>query len=159
MWLKFIIQRSVFSFLLNLLTELALNKFLLQNLLCLFLSFVFHLPKSSKLFFRWYREWIFQFFCCCYLKRWWDGYVGLQLIHAGQTYYGWVRMDVNVTAGSASMTIKDYAYNSIPNQPILAGQTTATGIIENYLASSEIFFQILPLINWQLRMDNWKLKV
>ncbi len=65
-----------------------------------------------------------------------DGYVGLQLINAGQTYYGWVRMDVTVSLSSASMTIKDYAYNSIPNQPILAGQTTATGINENSLASS-----------------------
>ena len=30
----------------------------------------------------------------------------------------------------------DYAYNSIPNQPILAGQTTATGVNENSFASS-----------------------
>ncbi|MFM9943741.1 MAG: T9SS type A sorting domain-containing protein [Bacteroidia bacterium] len=65
-----------------------------------------------------------------------DGYVGLQLTNAGQTYYGWVRMDVTVSLSSASMTIKDYAFNSIPNQPILAGQTTTTGIIENSSASS-----------------------
>ena len=65
-----------------------------------------------------------------------DCYVGLQLINGGQTYYGWVRMDVTVSIGSASMTIKDYAYNSIPNQPILAGQTNVTGIIENSFASS-----------------------
>ena len=45
-----------------------------------------------------------------------DGYVGLQLINGGQTYYGWVRMDVTVSIGSASMTIKDYAYNSIPDR-------------------------------------------
>jgi hypothetical protein len=65
-----------------------------------------------------------------------DGYIGLQLINGGQTYYGWVRMDVTVSTSSASMTIKDYAYNSIPNQPILAGQTSTTGIIENSFASS-----------------------
>ena len=66
-----------------------------------------------------------------------DGYVGLQLINGGQTYYGWVRMDVSVSTSFASMTIKDYAYNSIPNQPIFAGETTiATGIIENSFASS-----------------------
>jgi hypothetical protein len=65
-----------------------------------------------------------------------DGYIGLQLINAGQTYYGWVRMDVTVNVSTASITIKDYAYNSIPNQPILAGQTTGTGIIENSFASS-----------------------
>ncbi len=63
-----------------------------------------------------------------------DGYVGLQLINAGQTYYGWVRVDVSVSDSSASMTIKDYAYNTIPDQPILAGQTTVTGVIENSFA-------------------------
>lgn len=65
-----------------------------------------------------------------------DSYVGFQLINGGQTYYGWVRMDVSVSDSSASMTIKDYAYNTIPNQPILAGQTTVTGIIENSFATS-----------------------
>lgn len=65
-----------------------------------------------------------------------NGYVGLRLINGGQTYYGWVRMDVSVGTTSASMTIKDYAYNSIPNQPILAGETMTTGIIENAFASS-----------------------
>lgn len=60
-----------------------------------------------------------------------DGFVGLRLISGGQTYYGWVRMDVSVGTSGASMTIKDYAYNSIPNQPILAGEAMTTGIIEN----------------------------
>ena len=65
-----------------------------------------------------------------------DGYIGLQLINGSQTYYGWVRMDVSVSDSYASMTIKDYAYNSIPDQPILAGETIATGVIENSFASS-----------------------
>ena len=65
-----------------------------------------------------------------------DGYIGLQLIHAGQTYYGWVRINVDVTYSHASVIIRDYAYNSIPNQPILAGQTSITGITENSFASS-----------------------
>ena len=47
-------------------------------------------------------------------------YLGLR-IHAGlQTYYGWVRMDVE---SSGSLTIKDYAYNSTSGQPILAGDS------------------------------------
>lgn len=94
-----------------------------------------------------------------YLKQWeyqygippiitdigeWDsvvnGYTGLQLIQAGQTYYGWVRMDVTVSFSSASMTIKDYAYNSTPNQSILAGQTTTTGINDHSFATSVNLF-------------------
>ncbi|MEO8149178.1 MAG: T9SS type A sorting domain-containing protein [Bacteroidia bacterium] len=57
-----------------------------------------------------------------------DYYLGLRLLQSGQTYYGWVRLRVDVTGGHASVIIRDYAYNSIPNQAILAGQTTATGI-------------------------------
>ena len=55
-----------------------------------------------------------------------DRYLGLKLIVGANTYYGWVRMQVNVTGSAASCTIKDYAYNSIPNQPIRAGETSCT---------------------------------
>ncbi len=65
-----------------------------------------------------------------------DYYLGLRLLQSGQTYYGWVKLRVSVSPGGAAVTIKDYAYNSIPDQPILAGQTTATGIIENSFAAS-----------------------
>jgi len=65
-----------------------------------------------------------------------DYYLGLRLLQSGQTYYGWVRLRVDVTSNHASVIIQDYAYNSIPNQAILAGQTTTTGIIENSFTSS-----------------------
>ena len=51
------------------------------------------------------------------------GYLGLKLISGGHSYYGWVR--INITDGSTSFTVKDYAYNSTPDQAILAGQTSA----------------------------------
>ena len=69
-----------------------------------------------------------------------DNYLGLRLLQSGQTYYGWVRLSVSMPVGGpgafATVNIRDYAYNSIPNQPILAGQTVATGIFENSFASS-----------------------
>ena len=37
-----------------------------------------------------------------------------------QIHYGWIRLVVRIFIG-ASFTIKDYAFNSSPNQPILAG--------------------------------------
>jgi len=46
-------------------------------------------------------------------------YFGLMLFENTDTLYGWVRC----TATTNSITIKDYAYNTIPNMPILAGQT------------------------------------
>ena len=69
-----------------------------------------------------------------------DYYLGLRLLQSGQTYYGWVRLRVDVTSTYASLIIRDYAYNTIPNQPILAGQTMTTAIIENTLASSMNIF-------------------
>ena len=67
-----------------------------------------------------------------------DRYLGLKLIVGGNTYYGWARMQIDVVTGIPSCTIKDYAYNSIPNQPILAGETgtVPTGIFENSFAAS-----------------------
>lgn len=49
-------------------------------------------------------------------------YLGLQLHVGPNIYYGWARLDVNSSA--TGFTIKDYAYNNVANQQILAGQTT-----------------------------------
>jgi len=67
-----------------------------------------------------------------------NGFVGLKLATPGNIYYGWVQLSVAV--GAVGFTVKDYAYNSIPNQSILAGQTTVTGINENAFASSIYLF-------------------
>ncbi|MBP9083558.1 MAG: T9SS type A sorting domain-containing protein [Bacteroidia bacterium] len=52
-----------------------------------------------------------------------DRYLGLKLIVGTNTYYGWARMQV-VFGSQPTFTIKDYAYNTIPNQPIRAGETS-----------------------------------
>lgn len=48
-------------------------------------------------------------------------YLALKLIVGTNTYYGWARFDLLEI--SSSFTIKDYAYNSIPNGCIQAGKT------------------------------------
>ena len=48
-----------------------------------------------------------------------DIYFGLKLVIGTDAFYGWVRC----TATDTSITIKDYAYNTIPDMYILAGQT------------------------------------
>lgn len=72
------------------------------------------------------------------LKGNWNGasnkYIPLQLDLSSQKIYGWLRLDAATDA--ASFTVKDYAYNSIPKQSILAGEIITNGIIENPLASS-----------------------
>ena len=61
-------------------------------------------------------------------------YLPLRLKMGSQVYYGWVR--ISIATGVTNATIFDYAYNSIPDSAIHAGQTVATGIIENSFASS-----------------------
>jgi len=52
-------------------------------------------------------------------------YAGLRVMFAGQYHYGWARFDMqlgNQYGVQNLITLKDYAYNSQPNQQILAGQ-------------------------------------
>ena len=50
-----------------------------------------------------------------------NGYLGIRLKINNNWHYGWVRMDVS--AGNASqLTIKDYAFNTVVNEKIHAGQ-------------------------------------
>lgn len=55
-------------------------------------------------------------------------YIALKLIVGANVYYGWARLDVLATA--TSFTLKDYAFESTPNNCILSGQTNL-GIEEN----------------------------
>jgi hypothetical protein len=50
-----------------------------------------------------------------------DQFLPLKLEVGSFVYFGWLRMNVGVNGQSIIM--KDYAFSSIPNQPILAGQT------------------------------------
>ena len=84
-----------------------------------------------------------------------DKYVALKIQVSTNIYLGWARLDVGSIGWP--VTIKDYAYNSFPNQPILAGQTVATGINENSFASS---INIFPNpATTQLTIYNGKLKI
>jgi hypothetical protein len=50
-----------------------------------------------------------------------EGFVGLKFNIAGNTHYGWVR--VEVTPDGATLSVKDYAYDATPNTAIVAGET------------------------------------
>jgi hypothetical protein len=88
-----------------------------------------------------------------------DYYLGLKLIVGTYTYYGWLRMQITVDPLYASGTIKDYAYNSIPNQSILAGQTSVTGITENISASSISLYPNPATNHLTIELPNVKEKV
>ena len=48
-----------------------------------------------------------------------DAFVGLSFPAGGNTYYGWVRVDVDNAAGS--FVVKDWAYESNAGQGIVTG--------------------------------------
>jgi hypothetical protein len=71
-------------------------------------------------------------------------YLGVQLKVGSNYYNGWIRLSVSVAAhewdASASFTVMDYAYNSIPNQTILAGETSCTVPTVTLSASGSLSF-------------------
>jgi hypothetical protein len=54
-----------------------------------------------------------------------DRYLGLKFQIKGKTHYGWARLNVSVSAQGADITatLTGYAYETIPNKPIIAGKT------------------------------------
>lgn len=56
-------------------------------------------------------------------------YLGLQFSINGKTHYGWARFTVTVNHGIIG-TLTGYAYETIPNKRILAGQTWGTDSAE-----------------------------
>ena len=65
-------------------------------------------------------------------------YLGLRFSSAGGTYFGWARL--KITAYINSFTLLDYAYNAVPDEPILAGDTgsISTGLAQNSSTSALI---------------------
>ena len=55
-----------------------------------------------------------------------DRYLGFQFIIDDQTHYGWARLSVRVSGHHVKAHLTGYAYETVPNQPIKAGQTTDT---------------------------------
>ncbi len=55
-----------------------------------------------------------------------DQYLPVKISVAGNNYFGWIRMQMS---SIFVFVLKDYAYNSIPNQPILAGQTCPPKVV------------------------------
>lgn len=66
-----------------------------------------------------------------------DKYLAIKFNIGANTHYGWARLDINSAANS--FTIKDYAYESLPNTPILAGATPAVGIASLEAKGAKVF--------------------
>ena len=51
-----------------------------------------------------------------------DSYLGVRFLINGETHYGWVRMTVVASSTQVQATITGYAYETVANQPLRAGQ-------------------------------------
>ncbi len=51
-----------------------------------------------------------------------DRYMGVRFLINGETHYGWIRMTVTVAPYRVTDFISGYAYNTVANQPIHAGE-------------------------------------
>jgi hypothetical protein len=56
-------------------------------------------------------------------------YLGLKFIIGGQPHYGWARLTVQPADGGLQATLTGYAYETIPNKPIIAGKTKGPDVV------------------------------
>jgi hypothetical protein len=50
-------------------------------------------------------------------------YLGLKFLIRGKVHYGWARLNVTIAGQAVNATLTGYAYETIPNKAIVAGQT------------------------------------
>jgi len=55
-------------------------------------------------------------------------YLGLKFLIKGKFHYGWARLDTTGTSGSM-VRLTGYAYETVPNKPIVAGQTKGPDVV------------------------------
>ena len=62
-----------------------------------------------------------------------DRYLGLKFVVGGEVHYGWARLSVTLghhrQLGDVSGTLTGYAYETVPDRPIIAGQITGPDVI------------------------------
>jgi hypothetical protein len=56
-------------------------------------------------------------------------YLGLRFTSNGQVHYGWARFNVTTQNAGLEAVVTGYAYETIPNKPIIAGKTKGPDVI------------------------------
>jgi len=61
-----------------------------------------------------------------------DRYLGLKFVIKGKVHYGWARLNVKVKGYGIvgiTATLTGYAYETVPNKPIIAGKTKGADVV------------------------------
>ena len=56
-------------------------------------------------------------------------YLGLKFLIKGKTHYGWARLNVSCPGTDVDATLTGYAYETVPDKPIIAGKTKGADVI------------------------------
>jgi hypothetical protein len=86
-------------------------------------------------------------------------YLGLQFTVAGQVHYGWARVAVtrDLTQRGLQVTLTGYAYETIPNKPIITGKTKGPDVVTFEPANLGHLAQGASGIPvWRKSGGNWK---
>ncbi len=54
-----------------------------------------------------------------------DGFLGFRFDNVSGTHYGWSKINIDLNGPNSSFTIKEWAYESVPNASITVGATAA----------------------------------
>ena len=57
-------------------------------------------------------------------------YLGVQFSNASGTHYGWVRLTITGPCTTGKELLTGYAYETIPNKPIIAGKTSGFAVAD-----------------------------
>lgn len=78
--------------------------------------------------------------CSINMDQMWPGnlntYIGLKFMFNNQWHYGWLRIDI--PEDGKSCVLKDYAYQSTPNEGILAGDNGISSVNDDFLKKNQI---------------------
>jgi hypothetical protein len=56
-------------------------------------------------------------------------YLGFEFFIKGKVHYGWARMNVTFSGRTVTAVLTGYAYETVPNKPLITGKTTGPDVI------------------------------
>ena len=68
-----------------------------------------------------------------------EAYIGIKYDFQGHTRYGWIRIEV--AADGQSYIVKDYAYNEMFDEPIMAGAQTQQNLMVSFAADKTLTYE------------------
>jgi hypothetical protein len=77
--------------------------------------------------------------------------LGLRFTVKGKPHYGWPRLSVQVRGHRLAATLTGFAYETVPNKPIVAGQTKGTDMTVERPTLGHLAAGTAAIPGWRLR--------